>query len=276
MKYDKYINFDISLFPHVAKSGNIRRAKIISAYLRSSTEELFLMTKSCLPETVLGNNVGRGKGAIFKDRPDSGEYNAIAVISLKNDSIRWVSIRTAVGIRPFRSERRSFFPDAGIVSSSFKNILLDETKIQKFDSLEIDKFMRQFSQISVNVNCILDNGDQIAFPVEYCNYGTADIDNYLQPICYPSIYVSDKEIYQGAFAARISSHTGYAEFLAATKFNPFGQIRGERLEIKASPKRLWSLMKYTMFRITTCLVPCEYYNEVTYEGNVECDFYRIV
>ena len=50
----------------IGTSSNHWRAKVVSTYLCSATNQLFIMTKSCLAETV-----SKEIGGIFSNRLDS-------------------------------------------------------------------------------------------------------------------------------------------------------------------------------------------------------------
>jgi len=270
---------DFSQFSFI-NVGNVRenhantwRAKIVSSYKCSHTQELFLMTKACLPESI-----SEERGGIFTKRGDSHEFNAVVVVDLETNQTKWIAVRTAVGIRPAKTRLRiSRSAQVGEALIDCEKLLPNESNIKRYSFDETNSLMINFSQTPLNIRCRMTNGDELAFPVEYCNYTMMDDNSYLQPICYPSIYVSHDYIYHGAFAVHLRNQdqNNHAEFLAARVFNPLGKIRGAEEAYKASRSKLWPFISSSLFRLFSALMPCEHYNDLMYNGYVECDFYKV-
>ena len=201
----------------------------------------------------------------------------VVVLDLNTNQLYYVALRTAIGIRPYRVPSRVVFKKESYAPIDTTVLLRGEDSIQTLDFNEVSRLMRNSSQLEINVVCKLPNQDELSFPLEYCNFPEADGESYLQPICYPSIYVKNNYIYQGCPAIHLNANSedNHLEFVAATKFNPLKEIRGEEKLKSSSRFKLKPIIKYNLFRLLNTLWPSEKYNEIIYNGHIDSVFYNV-
>lgn len=187
---------DFSKFIYLEPEGgnkNSWRVKLISSFFYAATQELFLMTKPCLAEAVTSKSGGIFTGLY------THEFSAVIVLNLKTRHTKWIGLRNSLGLRPY-AQTEMWTVDKDIISRDIEQCLLSESEIKKYDFNTVNSMMHNFSQTKLVVRCKMPNGDELMFPLEYNNFTMQDNDQYMQPIHFPSIFVSQKRIYQGAFA----------------------------------------------------------------------------